>query len=140
MLDSEHKYILFYDGTCGFCHRVVILANKWLKKDSEVYFATLQGQKAEELKQKFSTFPTSVDSIVFYDDKKQKIYLASKAFFILCKHFRWPWKFFAAFYIVPNFISDFFYYLIAKKRYKLFGRKDACEIPDKKFRERFIIE
>jgi len=136
---SSDTNLLFYDGTCGFCHRVIKLSNKWLKNDN-VKFATLQGKKAEELKSKFLNFPKNVDAIVFYSYEKDKIDIAAKGFFELAKHFKWPWRFIAIFKIVPGFISNFFYKLIALNRYKLFGRKDACELPDKRFKERFLDE
>jgi prepilin-type processing-associated H-X9-DG protein len=129
--------ILFYDGSCGFCHRVIRFSNKCLKNDN-IKFATLQGNIAEDFKNKFSNFPQNIDAIVFYSYKEHKIYVAAKGFFELAKYFSWPWSLMAIFTIIPGFISNFIYTIIANNRYNLFGRKEVCELPDKRFRDRFL--
>jgi predicted DCC family thiol-disulfide oxidoreductase YuxK len=133
------RSILFYDGACGFCHKVIKISNKWLKNDN-VKFATLQGKKATELKNKFHNFPKKIDSIVFYSFDQDKIYLAANGFFELAKNFKYPWKLFSFFRIIPGFISNFIYNMIASNRYKLFGKKDICELPNNRFKERFLDE
>jgi len=134
---TANKELLFYDGTCGFCHRVIQLSNRWLKTDDNtVRFAALQGATAEQMKAEFVSFPTGLDAIVFY--KNHKLYIGAAAFFELAKRFKYPWRFFALFIVVPDFISNFIYDLVAQNRYRLFGRADSCELPDYKFRSRFL--
>ena len=50
----------------------------------------------------------------------------------------WPWKFFYGFTVVPRFIRDAAYDFIDKNRYRWFGKKDACMIPTKDLRKRFL--
>ncbi|MDX2130065.1 MAG: DCC1-like thiol-disulfide oxidoreductase family protein [Chloroherpetonaceae bacterium] len=127
--------ILFYDGTCGFCHGAVQLSFRWLKEPS-VRFAPLQGETATQAKSDYPQFPSSLESVVLI--KENKMYLASEAFFELAKEFRYPYKSLTIFSILPIKLSNFFYGIIAENRYKLFGRKDACDMPDPKMRALFL--
>jgi len=129
------KNILFYDGTCGFCDRVIQLSNKWIR-DEEIYFTPLQGTTAENFKEKYAEFPNTIDAIVYHE--AGKIYTGAKAFYQLSRHYKRPYKFFNWFRLLPEFLSDFGYNIVAKNRYKLFGRVESCEIPDVKFRKRML--
>lgn len=137
MNKSDHfpDIIVFYDGTCGFCHKAVQLSLKWLK-DDQVYFSPLEGQTAAELRKQKPDFPADLDAIVLL--KNNHIYLAEAAFFELSKHFKFPWKLLSIFRILPRFISGAIYKLVAKNRYRIFGRKDSCDIPGAEFKKRFL--
>jgi predicted DCC family thiol-disulfide oxidoreductase YuxK len=50
----------------------------------------------------------------------------------------WYWKWTQAFWIVPKFIRDAVYNIIAKNRYKWFGKKETCMIPSPQVKERFL--
>ena len=134
--ENTQRNILFYDGTCGFCHKVIRLSNKWLKHD-DVYFAALQGETALTYKNQYPEFPDDINAIVFYQDGK--LYIGASAFFELSKKFKTPWRVFSLFRLFPKFISDFVYNFVATNRYNLFGKKDLCELPDVNFRKKFLI-
>ena len=127
--------IVFYDGTCGFCHKAVQLSLKWLN-DDQVYFSPLQGQTAADIRKQMPDFPVNLDTIVLL--KNKHIYLAEVAFFELSKHFKFPWNSFSIFRILPRFFSAGIYKLLAKNRYRIFGRKNSCEIPGRGFEKRFL--
>jgi predicted DCC family thiol-disulfide oxidoreductase YuxK len=40
--------------------------------------------------------------------------------------------------LIPFFIRDFFYSLVASNRYRIFGQKDTCRIPSAGEKERFL--
>lgn len=134
---EKQRTILFYDGTCGFCHGVVGFCNKKLK-DENVFFAPLQGKLLAEMRKKDNKVPTSNEAIIL---QKNGVYFEGpKAFYELAKGFKQPFKLISFLSFLPNFVSQFFYNLIAKKRHSIFGKKEACEIPNKKFMKRFIMD
>jgi|JI7StandDraft_1071085.scaffolds.fasta_scaffold120979_2 predicted DCC family thiol-disulfide oxidoreductase YuxK len=129
------KSILFYDGECGFCNKSVQLVLKWSKNKS-LYFATLQGETALDFKKKFSSFPKDLQHIVYHH--KNKLYFGAKGFFQIAKDFKYPYKLLSVLGYLPNFLTNLCYSLIAQNRYKFFGKLDACVLPDKKDRIRFL--
>lgn len=127
--------ILFYDGTCGFCHKTVNLSFK-LIKSKNVFFAPLQGETASYLKEKIADFPTSLNEIVYFNNGL--IYNASSAFFELSKDFRFPFNIIQYFRFLPKQMSNYIYYFIAEKRHKLYPKKDVCEIPSQKMIKKLL--
>lgn len=103
-------------------------------------FATLQGKTADTLRKTTPEFPLNLDAIVLHDSNNQRTYIAARAFFVLARQFRWPWRGIAIFDVLPSVLSNVVYDIVARNRYKLFGRKDACEIPSVEFRNRFIVD
>lgn len=133
---STDRIILFYDGTCGFCHKVVQLSIQQLRNDAEVFFSPLQGETATKYRLKIGSFPISDDAIVLVDDGN--VFIGAEAFYKLAKYFMFPLSLFWFFSFLPHFISNFAYNIVAENRYKLFGRKDHCLIPDTEFKNRFL--
>jgi predicted DCC family thiol-disulfide oxidoreductase YuxK len=135
--EFDASSILFYDGTCGFCHKVIQLSNKYLAKDAAVFFSPLQGATAYEVRMNQSNFPENYDAIVFLD--KGNVYIGPKAFYKLAFYFNRTWSFLRYFNYLPDFLSNFAYKIIAENRYCLFGVKESCEIPNTSFKSRFLL-
>lgn len=131
----QQANLLFYDGTCGFCHKSVQLVLKW-SKDTTLLFATLQGEKAEEFKQIHPNFPKDLDHIVYHE--QGQLYFGAEGFFKLAKHFEFPYIILSVFRFLPKKITQFTYSIIAQNRYKLFGKAASCALPPLKDRKRFI--
>ncbi|HEY1817892.1 MAG TPA: DCC1-like thiol-disulfide oxidoreductase family protein [Kofleriaceae bacterium] len=128
--------VLLYDGTCGLCSASVrwILAHE---RDHELRFAPLQGETAAELRTRHAEIPTELDSVVLVDDDDH-VYVRSKTFLHVARHLRGPWR--VGYYVrwFPAFLLDVFYRLIARIRYRIWGRVDACELPSPENRARFL--
>lgn len=126
--------MLLYDGTCGLCHKSVrFILNH--ERDHELTFAPLQGETTAELKKTYPEIPDGVRTIVLIEDGKVR--LRGKAFLYLSRHLRAPWKWMHAFRWIPRFFLDPGYLLVAKLRYKVWGRADMCELPSPENRARF---
>lgn len=69
-----------------------------------------------------------------------KMYQRSTAALRVARRLRGLWPMLYMFIIVPAFIRNVAYNIIAKNRYKWFGKKDACMIPTQEERERFVGE
>ena len=127
------KAIIFYDGPCGLCNKFVAFI---VKHDHEkiFHFAPLQGTTAQQL---LNPPPNTNDpklSIKFYH--QGKTHQASTAALLILKKlsqtktpYALLWKSLASTRFIPRFIRDFVYFIIAKYRYKFFGKIDeACSL------------
>ena len=127
--------VVLYDGECGLCHRSIkfILSHE---ADHDLMFAPLQGEVAAELRTRHPNIPANVDTVVLVADGRA--YLRSKAFLHLARHLRAPWRWIYAVRWFPGFILDLAYRVIAKIRYRVWGKVDACELPSPEQRTRFL--
>jgi predicted DCC family thiol-disulfide oxidoreductase YuxK len=105
------------------------------KKD-KFRFVALQSGKGEELLKKFKLSVKDFDTFVLIDG--DKCYIKSTAGLIVIKNIPGLWKILYIFIIIPKLIRDFVYSLIAKNRYKLFGKREDCRIPTPEEREKFL--
>jgi Uncharacterized protein conserved in bacteria len=119
----KNKNILLFDGFCNLCSR---LANFIILRDKKAkfLFLSLQSASGQSLLKKFGLPTDDFDSIVYVSN--DKYFLKSTAILYILKELGGIWKLFFIFIIVPNFIRDFIYKIIAKTRYKIFGRHDSC--------------
>lgn len=129
----NQENIVLIDGFCVVCNG---FANFLLKRDKnkKLFYGTLQSEKGQALLSEYKV-PQEVDSIVFITDGKAYIY--STAALKILKHIPgYSWT--SMFFILPKFIRDFGYKIIAKYRYKWFGKNEVCMLPDKCMQERFV--
>ena len=127
--------IILFDGVCNFCNYWVTFAIKRDRKN-KLKFTPLQGQTAKQLLPKFHINPSSLSSVIFIDNGKA--YTQSSAAIQICKHLDGGWKLFYALIIIPKFMRDGLYNIIARNRYKWFGKKESCMIPTPELKERFL--
>ena len=131
----EPAPIVLYDGTCGLCSKSV----RWLlahERDHELRFAPLQGETAAALRARFPEIPETLESVVLVDGGRAR--LRSKAFLYAARHLRAPWRWAYGLRWLPAFLLDLGYRVIAKIRYRVWGRVDACELPAPDHRARFL--
>jgi predicted DCC family thiol-disulfide oxidoreductase YuxK len=132
---SANKHIILFDGICNLCNYWVRFAIKHNAKKN-LYFAPLQSQFAKNLLTTMGFTHSNLTSVVFY--KKDKIYTQSSAAFTICLELNGLWKLLFLFIVVPKFIRDFIYNIIAKNRYKWFGKKEQCMVPSPELKDRFL--
>ena len=130
----DHPVILF-DGVCNFCNAVVKFVVRQDKK--KIFrFAALQSPAGETLLKKYQLDWQRRDSFVLIDNAK--VYQRSSAALRLYGKLSWYWKWTQLFWIIPRFLRDGIYDLIARNRYKWFGKKEVCMIPTPELKERFL--
>ncbi len=133
-MKDNSQPIVFFDGVCNFCNASV----QWIVRKEEspkFLFAPLQGETAKEkLPLIMQTNPP--DSVLLYENGK--VYAKSTAALRIARQLRWPWRMLVVFTIIPAFIRNVFYDIIAKNRYKWFGKKDSCMLPSAELRNRFL--
>lgn len=134
-MSVEHTIVLF-DGVCHFCNGMVNFLIRQ-DKDKRLLFAALQSEAGQRLLEQYHLPKENFHSFIFIDSGK--VYKCSTAGLRLYNKLPWYWKWTQLFWIVPKFIRDAVYDVIANNRYKWFGQKEACMIPTPEVRSRFLV-
>lgn len=131
---------ILFDGVCNFCNASI---NFIIDRDSKgiFKFAALQSEVGQELLKKFGlktndSESRTFDSIVALEG--DKVYQKSDAALEIARKIDGIWKVFYIFKIIPAFLRNPVYDLIARNRYRIFGRADACRIPTPELKARFL--
>ena len=125
--------IVFFDGVCNLCQGSVRYLIKHDKK-GVLKFASLQGNYAKDFVNE--TEIQSMQSIMFFDGKM--LYKKSTAVLKLSRLLGGWHQLLLLGYILPRFVRDWLYNIVAKNRYRWFGKKDQCMLPSKGFENRFL--
>ncbi|MEA5403180.1 thiol-disulfide oxidoreductase DCC family protein [Arcicella sp. DC2W] len=129
------QQIILFDGVCNFCNASI---NFVIEHDNQkrFKFASLQSDFGYETLKKYNRNTSDFDSVILL--KNNRLYIKSEAALEIAKDLSGFWKYLSVFNILPTFILDFFYDLIAKNRYKLFGKSEVCRMPSPDLKERFL--
>ena len=127
--------IILFDGICIFCNSAVNFVIK-RDKNSILKFTTLQSGIAHQMLAHQNIPTNDLSSFVFIEN--EKIYTRSTAALRVCKYLTGLWPLMYGFIIVPRFLRDAAYKLIARNRYKWFGVKNECMVPTPDTRSRFL--
>lgn len=115
---SKRKYIILFDGNCKLCNNVVNFISK--NDSSEIFcFVPLESEKAIEYLSRYKKENVNKGSVLLIQN--EKIFTKSNAVLNILKSLDGLWPLFYVFIIVPGFIRDPVYDLIAKYRYRWFG-------------------
>jgi predicted DCC family thiol-disulfide oxidoreductase YuxK len=133
MQSIKPNNIVFYDGICGLCDHTVQFI---LKMDvrGELFFSPLQGETARQLLETKEL--ENLQSIIFY--RSQQKFYRSLAIIEILVTIGGVWKLLQICKILPPFILDFFYNLIARYRYQIFGKLEQCRLPTAVEKARFL--
>jgi predicted DCC family thiol-disulfide oxidoreductase YuxK len=116
------KYIILFDGTCKLCNNVVRFISK--NDSREIFcFIPLESGKALEYLNRYNKKDVNKGSVLLIQD--EKIFTKSSAVLNILKCLDGLWPLFYVFIIVPGFIRDPVYDLIARYRYKWFGAVES---------------
>ena len=125
------KDIIVFDGLCIMCNSFL----KWVlenDKDDKYLFANIQS----DFYMKSMDINKSIDSIILI--KENNIFYESEAINHILKDLDKFYLLQLVLNVTPTFISNFFYKIIANNRYKIFGKKDKCELPKKNQLSKFL--
>ena len=126
--------IILFDGECNFCDASVQFI---IKRDHGAFhFASLQSEVGKQLVERFQLH--GIDSVVLIEN--DRAYTKSTAALRIAKRLHLLWRLCYVMIVVPKPIRDSLYDLIAKNRYKWFGKKEICMLPSEKDRARFLNE
>lgn len=130
----KQKIILF-DGVCNLCNGFVQFI---VKRDRKAIFkfAALQSDFGQAFLKSQNLNPLELKSIILIDN--EKVFTQSTAALKIAKHLDGAWKLGFVFIIIPPFVRNGFYKIVAKYRYKWFGQKDQCMVPTVELKARFL--
>jgi predicted DCC family thiol-disulfide oxidoreductase YuxK len=126
--------VILYDGVCVFCSRWVrFVAAR--DKNRRFRFTAIQSGYGTRLAQAFGIDPHDPDTNAVVHGG-QAFFKSDAALTVLSLLPRWGWV--CALRLVPKRLRDAVYNLVARNRYRIFGKYDSCFIPDASFRARVI--
>ena len=134
-MTSDNPFpILLFDGVCNYCNRWV---NFIIRHDpkKKFKFAALQSEAGKKLLKQYNISEKKESVILIYNDK---VYMRSSAGLHALFHLGGIYSLAFAFIIFPEYVRDFYYDIIARNRYKWWGKSDSCMIPTQDTKERFL--
>ena len=132
--DDAHALVI-YDGVCVLCSRSMRLI---AKRDTQGHFhyASAQSPLGQALFKHYALDPIAFESVLLLSQGRAfgKLDMALEVARVLGG----PWRLFQLFKPLPRALQDRAYDLVAKRRYRLFGRTETCMMPDTAWRARVI--
>ena len=137
---SANAPIILYDGVCGLCNRLnrVVLARD---PAGCFRFAALQSALAREILARHGRDPRDLDTLYLVlapGRPEERLLQKSDAVLWILRELGGPWRAAGALRVLPRRARDLGYDLVARTRYRLFGRYDSCPLPDPRHRARFL--
>lgn len=133
--------ILLYDGVCGLCNRLVQFI---LRRDPTAIFrfAALQSPFAARILTRHGANPADLDTVyvvINCDETGESLFPRSDAVLFVLKQLGGFWRL-AAIVLqpVPRPLRDWGYRIVARTRYRIFGRYETCPLPSEDTRARFL--
>ena len=127
--------IVLFDGVCNLCNGVVRFV---IARDpaGRFRFAPLQAETAQPLIRAAGGLHGASDSIVLIEG--DRLYTRSSAALRIARHLSFAWPLLYVLMAVPRPLRDWGYDVVARRRYRWFGRRDACMVPTPELRARFL--
>ncbi|WP_268122279.1 thiol-disulfide oxidoreductase DCC family protein [Roseivirga pacifica] len=131
----ENQDVLLFDGVCNLCNGAV---NFIIDHDpiGHFKFAALQSDFGQEKLKALGYSQQNFDSLVLLSG--DKVYKKSSAALRIAKKLSGLYPLLYVFIIIPPFIRHGIYDIIAKNRYKWWGKRDSCRMPTPELRARFV--
>ena len=132
--DDAVRTILFFDGVCGLCNKSIDFV---LVRDpqGEIKFAPIQGDTARQLLTPADL--QNLDTMVLWVEGRA--YRKSAAAVRILWRLSFPWRILGTLlWLIPLPLRNLGYTLIARNRYRFFGKKETCRMPTPAERLRFL--
>jgi predicted DCC family thiol-disulfide oxidoreductase YuxK len=129
--------LMIFDGVCHLCARSVkfILAHE---SAPTLRFVPLQSPAGTRMMREFGLSADDAKTFVLVVDGKP--YVRSEAAIRVARYLRQPWRMLGGIRVLPRILRDWGYDLVARNRYRWFGRMATCIVPTPELRARFILE
>ena len=136
----EGRALLLFDGVCALCNGVVQFL---LKRDrlDRFRYAPLQSELGREVLARFGIheFPDGVVLLTDALTPSERVYRRSDAVALALQLLGGPWRLAGkALGMLPLSLRGWGYGIVARFRYRLFGRYTTCPIPPPEQRSRLL--
>ncbi len=128
------KKIILFDGVCNLCNSVVRFIIKHDGKD-QFRFASLQGETGKRIMTKFH-LPATADSFILVEG--ETVYTRSTGALRVLRYLGKGWQITYALIILPEFIRNALYNVVAVNRYRWFGKRNECLMPEPRLQSKFL--
>lgn len=140
MSKTEPNPIVLYDGVCGLCNHLVQFI---LKRDTRdrFRFASLQSDFAQQLMTRHGVDPHDLDTVYVVKDHGQtneRLLARSDAILFMLSQLGGIWKLSGVGRVLPGAVRDAVYKIVARNRYRVFGKHESCMLPEPKHRAKFL--
>ena len=141
MAVSGSNPVILYDGVCGLCNRLVQFV---LRHDAHdrFRFAALQSDFAAQVLRRRGAASEDLDAMYVVLDHalpEERLVSRSDAVVVLLRDLGGGWRILGmALRAVPRWLRNWGYNLIARNRYRIFGKIDSCPLPSEKDRRKFL--
>jgi predicted DCC family thiol-disulfide oxidoreductase YuxK len=129
--------IIIFDGVCHLCARSVrfILAHE---VRPALRFVPVQSPAGARIMREFGLSGEDAKTFVLVVDGRA--YVRSEAAVRVARHLRFPWSLLGTIRVLPRAVRDLGYDVVARNRYRWFGRSESCMVPTPEVRARFILD
>lgn len=134
-MEKTDQPLIIFDGVCNLYEYSVkfIVKND---RQAKFKFVSAQSDKGKELQHMHGVDTFKDGSVILL--KNDHVYVKSDAAVEIAKDLDGLWRFLHGFKFIPKPVRDLFYSIISKNRYRWFGRKKQCLLPDKNIKDRFL--
>lgn len=132
---GDDQPVVVFDGVCRLCNAWVRFI---LRFDRQARFRLCPAQSAagQALLAYFNQPTDHYDSVLLI--RGERVWLRSDAVLEILRGLPTPWRWLSALRVIPRAVRDAGYNLIARHRYRLFGRYQQCTVPKAGDRWRFV--
>jgi len=137
---TKVRRIVLYDGLCGMCDGVVQFLLRHDQKDA-FRFAPQQGEAARQILARHALDSAAIETICVienYNSPQERVYTKSDAALRIADSLGGIWSLTLAARLLPRFLRDACYDVIARNRYRIFGRRAECRIPTTHDQHKFL--
>ena len=139
-LALEANPIVLYDGVCGLCNHLVQFLLK-RDKHNRFRFASLQSEFANGLLTRHGVDAHDLDTVYVckdYGQAGETLLARSDAILFMLAELGGVWKLTAVGRVLPKGLRDAIYKIVARNRYRVFGKHESCMLPEPKHRAKFL--
>jgi predicted DCC family thiol-disulfide oxidoreductase YuxK len=128
-------HVVLFDGVCNLCNGWVRFV---MRRDPRrrFRFASLQSTFGAESLRRHGLPDDYLGSILLLADGV--LYARSDAVLRIAGQLRWPWPVLCVFVVVPRVVRDIVYDWVARNRYRWFGKRESCLLPNAQDAARFL--
>lgn len=127
--------IIIFDGVCNLCEYSVQFIVKY-DRHGRFKFVSAQSEKGKVLQRLHGVDTLQEGTVILL--KGDYVYIKSDAAIEIAKDLDGLWRFLYVLKFIPKPVRDFIYSIISKNRYRWFGKKSECLLPDNNIKERFL--
>ena len=140
MPNTTFTTLVLYDGVCGLCNG---LNQFLLKRDAHdrFRFASLQSDFAASLLKRYEISNVDLNTVCVvadYGQPDQRLLARSDAILHVIRQLGGVWEFLSIGRVLPKSFRDGIYKLVARNRYRFFGKYDVCLMPEERYRKNFL--